>query len=411
MEKEPSVAKVEATYPLLARLDSTALDAATLRVHSFARTLGIRVSTIRQAVDRHRERTHGFIPLTSYRVSPRCGKTHAIRTAARFHPSHVVQSLTAMSERALAYSQFDAEHAYVVIAESSALHRHGVGATIVRQLAWDNQLRYELVEKTSDGLRARVIERPGPTGLITTTTRPLDPEIATRVVRVPISDTPEQTATIIRALARKAKGKTQEHRDLSSWIAASEWLAQAAAVQVVVPYAEDLAKLVPAEDVRMRRDFTQVLTVVQTLAFMHQLSRDRDERGRIVASPPDYAVAHRLLSGLFATDPDQVPDAIRETVHAVMELNMKRGNGNGSSVNGARAQDDRPLGVSYPELAARLGLSRSSVWSRAKRAIRKGYLINSEQRSRYPARLTVADALPEPQTVLPHPRQVFGEDL
>lgn len=105
----------------------------------------------------------------------------------RFTPPEAVHDLTAMSERALAFSDFESQHRFVVIGEASALFRDGVGATIVRSLAWGDGIRYEVVEKTSVGLRARVIHKPGPTGLITTTTKDLDSEISTRLLRIPLA--------------------------------------------------------------------------------------------------------------------------------------------------------------------------------------------------------------------------------
>ena len=45
-----------------------------------------------------------------------------------------------------------------------------IATYLIRTLLSEGRLRYETVEKTKDGLVARVIEREGPTGLIVTTT-------------------------------------------------------------------------------------------------------------------------------------------------------------------------------------------------------------------------------------------------
>jgi hypothetical protein len=63
-------------------------------------------------------------------------------------------------------------------------------------------IRYELVEKTRDGMRPRLIEKQGPTGLIVTTTATrLHPENETRLLSLAVKDTREQTADA-RLLAR-----------------------------------------------------------------------------------------------------------------------------------------------------------------------------------------------------------------
>jgi hypothetical protein len=52
---------------------------------------------------------------------------------------------------------------------------------LVRSLLSEGRVRYETVEKTPEGLQARLIEREGPTGLIMTTTADsLHPENETR---------------------------------------------------------------------------------------------------------------------------------------------------------------------------------------------------------------------------------------
>ena len=322
------------------------------------------------------------------------GKTHIVEQVLLYHPPEAYHDLTASSERALAYSNFRSEHAYVLISESSALHRDGVGATIIRGLAWGNGIRYETVQKGADGLEAILIEKPGPTGLITTSTKPLDPEISTRLLQVHVTDAPEQTKAVVKEEGDKAAGLVRESdEDLLPCIQASRWLEVAGCREVVVLYAPELARLVPTDDVRMRRDFTQILTVIGTLAFMHQRHRERDAQGRVVASRRDYENAYRLLAEVLAVTLDSVTDATRETVAAVEELT-------GGTVGG----------VSYLTLAERLGMSRSGAWRRGQTALRDGFLINVEDRQGYPARLKLGDPLPPGRSILPSPDELFSAD-
>lgn len=320
------------------------------------------------------------------------GKTFTVKVTARHHPDDAVHDISAMSERYLAYAEFPTEHRYVCIAEASALHSDGVGATIIRELSWNRRLRYGTVVRSEDGPEAVTIERPGPTGLITTSTRPLDDEIATRLIAVHITDAPEQTRKVMTELARQAAGdgrSPDRAADLEPWHAASRWLVQAGDREVVVPYAHAVAEGVPTESVRMRRDFEQVMTVVRALAFMHQRTRPRDDQERVVATRDDYAHAHRLLAETMAVTLDRVSDAARETVDAVDRLN-----------------DDGGGGVSYQRLADELGLSRSGAYRRCQPLLGDGYLANTEDREGYPARLVTADALPEDRAVLPAPDDI-----
>ena len=96
-------------------------------------------------------------------------------------PASAHYALSAMSERALAYSEEPVKHRMLVIYEAAGTQ--GDFATyLMRSLLSEGHVRYETVEKTKDGLKARLIEREGPTGLIVTTTAVnLHPENETRM--------------------------------------------------------------------------------------------------------------------------------------------------------------------------------------------------------------------------------------
>ena len=46
-------------------------------------------------------------------------------------------------------------------------------------------------------------------------------------------------------------------------------------------------------------DFRQLLTVIQAVALLHQRQRERDNRGRIIATLADYAIARDVLDEVF----------------------------------------------------------------------------------------------------------------
>src|ERR671910_731223 len=69
--------------------------------------------------------------------------------------------------------------------------------------------------------------------------------------------------------------------------------------EVAVPFAAVLADLVPADAVRTRRDFPQLLTAIQAVAFLYQLQRGRTSEGWIVATIEDYARAREIFASSF----------------------------------------------------------------------------------------------------------------
>ena len=138
------------------------------------------------------------------------------------------------------------------------------------------------------------------------------------MVQVQVTDSAAQTEAVMKAKALQAEmGGHSATVNPERWHAAASWLSLEGERWVRVPYASVLVAPIPKEEVRMRRDFTQVLSFVEAHAFLHQRSRERDEDGAVLANRDDYAAAYRLLGSALAVTMNSVTDAERETVEAV----------------------------------------------------------------------------------------------
>ncbi len=306
------------------------------------------------------------------------GKNAAIDTVLPFFPEDAYYLVRASSPRALVYNDEVFTHRTVVLTEADSLPEEGPAASAMRALMSDREMSYEVVEKGEDGsFHTRKIVKPGPTGLITTSIKPLGDQASTRVLTVSILDSAEQTRLVLHAQADKANQSTVAP-DLSQWVALQKWLELAGERRVVIPFAHALADLVPATAVRMRRDFHQLLTVIQAVALLHQRQRERDSQGRIVASLDDYAQARWLLEEVFTTTVHEgLTPAVRETVEVVTRLSV----------------DGSP--VTEQELARELGLAKSTIHYRVQRALKGGWLVNQTAQKGAPAQLVVGAPLPD----------------
>jgi hypothetical protein len=316
------------------------------------------------------------------------GKSFLVAAVLELFPSEVFYALTGMSERSLAYGTEPLANKFLVLYEAAGIDGE-FAAYLVRSLLSEGRVRYETVEKTPAGLVPRLIEREGPTGLITTTTKvALHPENETRLLSIPITDTPEQTREVLLALA----DQEIDPPDTSRWIALQQWL-ETSEHDVAIPYARKLAELVPPVAVRLRRDFAAILSLIRAHALLHQASRERDEPGRVIATLADYEVVRELVADLVADEVEAtVPPAVRETVQAVVA---------------ADARD----GVSLTELAKALGIDKSAASRRWQTARARGYLKNLEDKRGRPARITAADPLPDDVHVLPFASQLADNAL
>jgi hypothetical protein len=310
------------------------------------------------------------------------GKSYLTERVLAFVPESSYYVLSSMSERAMAYSEEPLSHRFLVIYEAPGMSGE-FQTYLIRSLLSEGRIRYETVMKTSEGVKPRLIEREGPTGLIVTTTAlRLHSENETRLLSLTVTDTQDQTRNVLAALAEESAG---DGPDLERWHALQIWL-ERAEHRVTIPYAKALASLVPPIAVRLRRDFKAVLNLIRAHALLHQATRECDGEGRIVATIEDYAAVRELVADLVSEGIEAtVPTTVQETVEAVKRL---RENSNGEPVTVA-------------ELARELKLDRSAVSRRVRNAKDRGYLRDLEENQRKPSRLVLGDDLPDDLQILP----------
>lgn len=322
------------------------------------------------------------------------GKSYTVETVLQAFPATAYYALSSMSDRSLAYSDEPLSHRILVLFEAAGI-TSDLGTYLMRTLLSEGKIRYETVEKTADGLKPKLIERDGPTGLVVTTTwANLHPENETRMLSVTVRDDREQTRGVLHSLADRSNGRGPASIDLTAWHALQTWLELAGSRQVSIPYAHELAEQADPRAVRLRRDFGQLLNLIATHAILHQVNRKRDGYGRILATLDDYRAVYDLVidiisEGVQAT----VSAAVRETVKAVADL---------------QAEDPEKKPVNLQRLAQRLGLDKSAAQRRSKVARELGYLVNLEDRNGKPAQLVIGDPLPEETKVLPSPGDLVG---
>jgi len=315
------------------------------------------------------------------------GKNRAVDAALELMPPSAYYMVKAGSARSLVYSEESFSHRVVVFAEADSIPDDGPAASAVRSIASDNSMEYDVTERNEETghYAVRRIHKPGPTGLITTSTRPLPSQMDTRVLSLGIPDRPEHTRAVLAAHAAAVNGK-RPHGDVRGFIALQRWLELAGEHRVTVPFSYALAEAVPADQVRMRRDFRQLLTTIQSVALLHQCQRERDDEGRIIASKDDYRIARDLLLDTFTSAATGgVSATVRETVVAVASL----------------FDGERP--VTATALAARLGLSKAATSDRVKRAVSLGFVVNQETQRGMPHRLILGDPIPDEVRALPDP--------
>jgi hypothetical protein len=269
------------------------------------------------------------------------GKSYLVETVLRFFPASAFYTVTGMSERALVYSEEPLKNRIIVIYEAAGMASDGFAPYFLQTLLSEGHIRYETVETPKAGKpKGVVLEREGPTGAILTTTRvKLDPELETRLLSVPVSDSAAQTKAVMYALAEE---RAEAEIDIQ-WPLLQKQIAEGVeehGCDVRIPYGQALADAIPPAATRLRRDFGVMLALIRTHALLHRAIRDRDEDDRTIASLEDYAVVRELVADLISDGVGRtVSPETRETVQAV-----------------ARLEPDNRDGVMQAALAASLDL-------------------------------------------------------
>lgn len=317
------------------------------------------------------------------------GKSFAVQQVCKLFPDSAFYALSSLSDNGLAYCAESFKHRMIVLYEAVGMESDHI-SYIIRTLLSEGRIRHQTVIKGPNGLEPLLLDKEGPTGLVITTTAiSLHPENETRMLSICVNDSREQTKAVLKALA----GEEPEAVNAESWKALQEWL-EAGERRVSIPYAAKLAELIPPVAVRLRRDFSSVLSLIRAHALLHRASRTRDGKGRIVASLEDYGAVRELVSDYIAEALESTVGAtVRETVEAVKAL-----------------KEELEESINITKIAKHLQLDKSATSRRVQAALEAGYLVNKEQKEEKGKKrkvrkydLEIGEPMPAEQAILPAP--------
>jgi hypothetical protein len=323
------------------------------------------------------------------------GKSWCIDVVLRFFPRDAYMTFTAMSQKALIYSDEEYAHRTIVVYEVVAL-REGIEddltSYLIRSLLSEGRIEYPVTVRDPKGaFTTRTIVKEGPTNLIFSTTKTrVHSENETRILSLNTDDSTEQTARVFAELAND-DATPGPGDDLQQWVDLQRWL-QDQDNRVTIPYGKELVAKIPAVAVRLRRDVGALLSLIRAHALLHQATRGRDEHGRVVATLGDYATVRALVADVLAEGVGATVSVIvRATVDAVAKLTGDVG-GEASAL----------------QVAQLLEVDKSNAGRRLRAAADGGYVRNREDRRGKPGRWVLGDPLPEAVVLLPAADDLTG---
>ncbi|MFC1928645.1 hypothetical protein ACFLXK_03450 [Chloroflexota bacterium] len=312
------------------------------------------------------------------------GKSYTLGIIKTLMPTEGYHVIDAGSPRVLIYDEASLEHKALVFGEADSLPagEDNPAASAIRNLLQDHHLHYEVTirDRETGDYQTKRVHKPGPTVLITTSTRPLGDQLMTRFFTLELGDSREQISAALETQAGlETKGIPCPDAGLVDFQA---YLQLKAPVKVTVPYATELgagmAKMASAP--RILRDFARLMSLIKAVTLIRHHHRQLDSEGRIVAELADYETVRGLVNDMYVDSSTGATSDIRKLVEAVIILDKKR-------TDGER--------FTNTTLAKHLNIGTMQASRRARRALKLGWLVNREQRKYHPADYAPGEPMPE----------------
>jgi hypothetical protein len=328
------------------------------------------------------------------------GKSQIRQFVLRYFPPEDIIEFTSVSEKALLHIERGFEHKILSMAEALSVEDMKFQDYLLRELISSNQLRHLTTVKQDDRMVGKTIEKNGPVVfLVTTTKASLNAENETRLVRLEVDESEEQTKNVLAKIA-ELHGLNMADADpdlFRPWQDFQRWLAMGE-TRVEVPYAQVLAGMLTSyRATRLRRDFSQFLTAIKAHTLLRRQHCRCKEDGTLLANiKNDYAAVRALMVEIMASAAEvRLTKRNRETVKVVAEL-----------TTGPRAGN-----ATVRLVATKLRVDESTARRRLKQAEEADYIFNSEPIKNRPAlyQLNLNQPNDADNKLLPTPKELLKE--
>jgi hypothetical protein len=298
------------------------------------------------------------------------GKSWLLKNCLKIMPDESYFEYTSMSNRALIYSEKDFSHKFIIFLEYSGQEDDEVNY-LTRTLQSEGRLKYEYTAKVDGVFITHSIDKPGPTGFITTTTQSqIFDENETRIFSLYINESQEQTTQIVAKLGSQYESGTYEvaESEIEPWRNIQRVLKP---MPVQIPYAGWLAKHIPTKKVRVRRDFERVLVSISVCALLHQYQRPHVELNGLVvlqASVADYIIVRELLEGTLLKTVTGSSPKTAQLVKIINEVYAEK------AQNISSETEEIDYCVSMTDILKKVEMARRTIYRWLRPAVNHGFV-------------------------------------
>jgi len=328
------------------------------------------------------------------------GKSFLVNAVLSTLPPNQYVVFTAASAKALYFRTDPLKHKVLAFMERPGAEGSDYQ---VRVLQSEGQLIYSVAEKDPDTGQIVAVDKvvEGPVAYIETTTQAtLHDENETRLFSISLDESTQATEAILLEQGRRAACPVDTSGDsvVRVWQTAHSLLKPG---EVTIPFAQRLAQLFPAKRVRARRDFPRFLALIEASTLLHQVQRERNTQGKLLATIADYALARRLAKPLLEAAVYGATEKTRKLVDAARNL-----------ADTENPADPTSVTITASKLSKRLltsGWSKKTIQRHLKAADQAGYLDLHSAKRGQDNEYRLADVHNESSLFLPSPNELETE--
>jgi hypothetical protein len=272
------------------------------------------------------------------RGAPSGGKNYLFEIVFQLIPEEAIVRVSSSSPLALIYygagDENSLKYHIVYIPEAASLVERGGTespmAVMLRGLISEGSIdRIVTVTRPNAPPESVRVRRKGPIVAALTSARPnIEEELLTRLMNNDADESDWQTRKVVKRVLAEEEADL-DPAEIDKWLDYQRLLQLDAPFEVVIPYRKaiwlafiknwhGMRKKGERLQLRIRRDSHGFLSAIRTSAVLHQAERDKDEKGRVIATLDDYGHAHEAFdAGLAALHQVKTPETLIAVIKAV----------------------------------------------------------------------------------------------
>jgi predicted transcriptional regulator len=323
------------------------------------------------------------------------GKSYVISKVLPLFPTDAYKDLTDATPQSFYYLEADAlAHKVVLIFE---IHGGQKADYSIRSLQSEGKLKIQAVIKNPETGEMETIEREvmGPTGFVTTTTRPnVHPENETRNFTVFPDETEKQTSKVLQVTNAKYTGAEIVKEPNPAFINMQKLIRPYA---VIIPFAEELSNRFPKSPIRVRRDYSKLMSLIENVTLLHQKQREVRTVNNVqwvIATLADYYIAQVLFDEILMRTIYEIHPKTEELLEKAKLIKA--------------SATDEPGQFTVRTLAKEIGWDDDTVRNWLNPAVRKGFVeVVVESKGPKAAVYKLSDKPIEHKMVMPQVEELY----